>query len=208
MQTAYQDRSRDEAGFRRRYAAAELEGFLRLSLTSCPIYLRPPRGNHGQRPIPLTVVFEPVLVHEHGMGVPAPLPHQGRAGLQYDARIERTSAVLELSRQNLQAALQCAAQSAMSALLQFIGEPPDDQIATEAQRRSGVMQCPPGTPQLLCRPIDQSGDLAIELGQLRVLRSVLPAVVWTETGGRLARVLASRTIVGWRFHRLAGSAMR
>jgi hypothetical protein len=26
----YQDRSRDEAGFRRRYAAAELEGFLRL----------------------------------------------------------------------------------------------------------------------------------------------------------------------------------
>jgi hypothetical protein len=32
------------------------------------------------------------------------------------------------------------------AVLQLIGEPPDDQIATEAHRRSGVMQCPPGTP--------------------------------------------------------------
>jgi len=40
----------------------------------------------------------------------------------------------------------------MGALLQLIGEASDDQIATEAQRRSGVMQCPPRTPQLLCRP--------------------------------------------------------
>jgi hypothetical protein len=70
------------------------------------------------------------------------------------------------------------------------------------------MQFPPGTPQLLCRSIDQSGNLTIELGQIRVSPSVLPADVWTETGGRLARVLASRSIVDRGFHRLAGSAMR
>jgi len=52
----------------------------------------------------------------------------------------------------------------MDALLQLIGEPSNDQIATEAQGRSGVMQCPPGTPQLLCRPIDQPGDFAIKPG--------------------------------------------
>jgi hypothetical protein len=96
----------------------------------------------------------------------------------------------------------------MGVLLQLIGEPPDDQIATEAQGRSGVMQCPPGTPQLLCRPIDQSDNLAIKLGPVPILMSVLPAAVWTETGGRLARVLASRSIVDWGFHRLAGSATR
>src|SRR5258708_32554842 len=55
-------------------------------------------GDHGQRPIAPAVVFEPVLAHEDGMGVSAPLPHQRRACLQYDFGIERTSAFLELSR--------------------------------------------------------------------------------------------------------------
>jgi hypothetical protein len=142
------------------------------------------------------------------MGVSAPLPHQGRAGLQHSAGVERTSAFLELCRQNPKAALQRAAWAAMGALLQLIGEPPDDQIATEAQRRSAVMQCPPYTPQLLCRPIDQSGNLAIKLGQVPVSRSVVSAVVGAETAGRLARVLASRSVVNCRFHTLAGSAMR
>src|ERR1700680_5013023 len=96
----------------------------------------------------------------------------------------------------------------MSALFQLIGEPPDDQITTEAQRRSGVMQCPPNTPQLLCRPIDQSSDFAIKTGQVRVSQSVFSAIVGGETRGRLARVLASRSVVEWRFHRFAGSAMR
>jgi hypothetical protein len=96
----------------------------------------------------------------------------------------------------------------MGAVLQLIGKPPDDQITAEAHRRSGVMQCPPDMPQLLCRPIDQSGNLAIKLGQVRVSQSVLPATVWTEDGRRLARVLASRSIVELGFHRLAGSAMR
>ena len=38
---------------------------------------------------------------------------------------------------------------------------PDDQIATEAQRRADVMQSPPRTPQLLCRLTDQLSDFAI-----------------------------------------------
>ena len=164
-----------------------------------------PLGNHGQRPIPCAFVFEPVLAHEDGMGLTAPLPHQGRAGLQRSAGFERTSAFLELSRQNLQAALQGEGRAAMGTLLQLIGEPPDDQIATEAQGRSGMMQCLPRTPQLLCRLTDQLSDFAINLCQCQTSQPVLPAAVCTE---RLARVLASRSVVEWRFHRFAGSAMR
>jgi len=167
-----------------------------------------PLGDHSQRAIALALVFEPVLAHEDGMGVSAPLPHQARACLQYDTGIERTSAFLQLSREGLQAALQCAARAAMRALLHFIGEPPNDQITTEAQRRSNVMQCPPDMPQLLCRPIDHPGDFPINLGLVLVSKSVPSGVGWTETGERLARVLASRSVMDWRFHRLAGSAIR
>src|ERR1700722_14094095 len=167
-----------------------------------------PLGNHRQRPIAVSLVFEPVLAHEDGMGVPAPLPHQGRAGLQRSAGVERTSAFLELSRQNLQAALQGAARAAMGALLQLIGEPPDDQIATEPQRRSGVIKCPPDTPQFLCRLTGQPGDFAIKLSQVPISRLVFSAIVGGKTRGRLARVLASRSVVDWGFHGLAGSAMR
>ena len=142
------------------------------------------------------------------MGVPAPLPHQGRAGLRRSAGIERTSAFLELSRQNLQTALQGAARAAMGALLQLIGEPPDDQIATEAQGRSSVMQCPPCTTQLLCRQTGQPGDFAIKISQVPISRSVFSAIVGGETGGRLARVLASRSVMECGFHRFAGSGMR
>jgi len=92
-----------------------------------------PLGNHGQRPIALALVFEPVLAREDGMGVSAPLPHQGRAGLQHNVGIEGTSAFLELCRQSPKTALQGAARAPMGALLQLIGEPPDDQIATEAR---------------------------------------------------------------------------
>jgi len=104
-----------------------------------------PLGNHGQRPIALAV-FEPILAHEDGVGLTAPLPHQSRAGFQHSAGVERTSAFLELSRQNLQAAPQGAARAAIGALLQLIDDTSDDQIATEAQARSGVMRCPPRTP--------------------------------------------------------------
>src|SRR6202023_3984867 len=110
----------------------------------CP---RDPLGNHRQRPIAVSLVFEPVLAHEDGMGLTAPLPHQGRAGLQRSAGVERTSAFLELSRQNVQAALQGGGRAAMGTLLQLIGETPDDQIATEAQSGAPVLQSPPPTTQ-------------------------------------------------------------
>src|ERR1700680_3467150 len=90
-----------------------------------------PLGNHAHRPIPLAVVFEPVLAHEDGMGVSAPLPHQGRAGLQHSAGIERTSASLELSRQNPQAALQGAGWTALGALLQLMREPSAITVAAD-----------------------------------------------------------------------------
>ncbi len=125
------------------------------------------------------------------MGVPAPLPHQSRASVQRSAGIESTNAFLELCRQNLQAALQGAARAAMGALLQLIGEPPDDQIATEPQRRTSVIKCPPDTPQFLCRLTGQPGDFAIKLSQVPISRSVFLAIVGGETRGRLARVLAS-----------------
>jgi hypothetical protein len=156
-------------------------------------------GNHRQRPIALALVFEPVLAHEDGMGASAPLPHQGRAGLHHYVVVERKGAFLEVCRQNPKAAPQSAAQAAMGALLQLISEPPDHQITTEAQGRSSVMQFPPSTPQLLCRPIHQCGNLAkFKLGQVWGSKPVFPAAVWTETEGRLARVLASRRIVDWR----------
>src|SRR5439155_6540920 len=115
----------------------------------------------------------------------------------------------ELFRQNPKAALQRPVRATAGALLQLIGEPPDHQIATEAQGRSGVIQCKPSTPQLLCRSVDQPGSLTkFKLVSVRILQSVLPAVVWTETGRRLASVLAGRSIVDWSFHRRAGSAIR
>src|ERR1700719_2929016 len=167
-----------------------------------------PLRNHAQRAIALAVVFEPFLAHKDGMGMSAPLPNQGRAGLQHYARVERTSAFLELCRQNLQAALQGAGRAGVSALLELIGEASDDQIATEPQGRSGMMQCLPRTPQLLCRLTNQSGNLAFKVGQVQASQTVVPVATSTGNGRRLARVLASRSIVDWRFHRLSGSAMR
>ena len=101
-------------------------------------------GDHAQRAIAMAVIFEPVLAYEDGMGVTAPLPNQGRTGLQHDAGMEGTSAFLELSRQNVEAALQSPAQAVSGALLQLIGEPPDHQIATEPLRRFGAMKLAPG----------------------------------------------------------------
>src|ERR1700745_838680 len=70
-------------------------------------------GDHGQRPIALALVFEPVLAREDGMSVSAPLPYQGRASLQRHAWVERTNALLEVFRQNLQAAPQSAVRAAI-----------------------------------------------------------------------------------------------
>src|SRR5262252_2687395 len=43
-------------------------------------------------------VFEPVFANQHGVGVPAPLTHQRRAGLQTDPEIAAWGAFLELCR--------------------------------------------------------------------------------------------------------------
>src|SRR6202045_3685159 len=158
-----------------------------------------PLGDPRQRSIALAVVFEPVLAHEDSMGVPSPLPHQGRAGLQHSAGVERTNAFLELVRQNPNAALQSAARAAMGAQLQLIGEASDDQIATEPQRRSGVIKCPPDTPQFLCRRPGPPRDFANKLGRRLISRSVFSAMVGGETRGRLPSVLASRSVVEWGF---------
>ena len=53
-----------------------------------------------------------------------------------------------------QAALQRSAHAAIGSLLQLMDEASDQQIATEARRRSGAMQLAPANKQLLRRQID------------------------------------------------------
>jgi len=152
--------------------------------------------------------LEPVLANEDGVGVSAPLTHQGRAGLEHDTGIEGRAGFLELSGQGLQATLQRPACPATGALLELIGEGSHQQIATEALRRFAAMQLTPGKPQVARRPIDQFGYFAFDLGQARLSCSVVLVVTSTGNGRRPARVLASRSVVDWRFHALAGPAMR
>jgi len=64
-----------------------------------------PFGDNGQRTIMLALIFETVLANEDGVGVPAPLTHQCRAGLRDDTGIERRAFLLESPGQGLQAAL-------------------------------------------------------------------------------------------------------
>src|SRR6516165_4727685 len=169
---------------------------------------RNPLGDHGQRAITLPLIFEPVLANEDAVGVSAPLTHQCRAGLQYDIGIERRSASLELSGEGLQPALQGPARPAMDPLLQLIGEGSDQQIATEPLRWSGAMQLTPGKPQFVRRPIHQFGNLAVDLGDVRPARPISPLAASSGNERRLARVLASRSVVDWGLHALAGAAMR
>src|SRR6516225_8798788 len=102
-----------------------------------------PFGNHGQRAIMLALIFKPVLANKDGVGVPAPLTHQCRAGLRDDTRIERRASLLELSGQGLQTAPQCPARPAGGTLLQLLGEGSDQQIATEPLRWARAMQLAP-----------------------------------------------------------------
>ena len=142
------------------------------------------------------------------MGVTAPLAYQGRAGLQYDTGIEGRAAFLELSGQGLQALPQHSAGPATSPLLQLIGKSSDQQIAAEPLRWSGAMQSPPGKPQFVGRPFHQFGNLAVDLGDICTARPISPLAASSGNKRRLARVLASRSVVDWRLHALAGAAMR
>jgi len=101
------------------------------------MYPGDPLGNHGQRPIAPALVFEPILADEDGMGASAPLPHQGRAGVQRSAGVERTSPFSNSPRQNPKAALQGAGRAPMGALLQLIGETPDDLLALRPAHSHG-----------------------------------------------------------------------
>jgi len=88
--------------------------------------------------------------------------------------------------------------------LQLVDEGSDEQIATEAARRLVTMQLVPGKPQIVCRLICQSGNLGFDA-------SVSRSVVWLATAARnrrLASMLVSPSVVGWRLHRRTGSAMR
>jgi hypothetical protein len=96
----------------------------------------------------------------------------------------------------------------MGALLQLVGKGSDQQIATEARKRLSAMRLTPGNPQIVRRQSDQFGYLAFDLGNLSTARPRVPIAVPIASGRRLARALASQSIVNCRFHTIAGPAMR
>jgi hypothetical protein len=85
-----------------------------------------------------------------------------------------------------------------------VDEGSDEQIATEAAQRFVTMQLVPGKPQILRRLICQSGNLGFDVS---VSRSVV-SLATAARNPRLASMLASPSVVGWRRPTLAGSAMR
>jgi hypothetical protein len=92
--------------------------------------------------------------------------------------------------------------------LQLIGEGSDQQIATEARRRSGVVKLMPCKPQLRCRSIEQAGDFGFDIARVRVSCAIVPVAASKNNGRRPARVLASRRTVDCTLHALANVAMR
>ena len=168
---------------------------------------RNPRGDYAQRAITLTFILKPVVANEDGVGVSTPLTDQCRARLQHDGGIEGRAALFELSGQRLQAALQCPAGSAIAQLLELMNEGSDQQIAAEPLGRVDTMQSAPGKAQIVRRPMQQFGNLAVDLGHNSNPRIEIRVAASTRNGGRPARVLAGRSVVA-RFHALAGSVMR
>jgi len=156
----------------------------------------------------LALIFKPVIANENSVGMPAPLTDQGRADFRDERGIEGPASLRKFSGQGLKAAPQCPVRSASSTLLQLMGEGADQQIATEPLRRAGAMQFAPCKPQFLRRAIEQIDKMTVDLGDVLTGRSA--GAVAASTGNRrwLATVLASRCVVGWRPHALAGSAMR
>ena len=96
---------------------------------------RDPLGNHCQRAIALAPVFEPVLAYENGVRAATPLPHQDRTSLQDECGVDRASALLQRCDEDLQSATQREAGAAIGALLQFVGEASDEEIATPTTER-------------------------------------------------------------------------
>jgi hypothetical protein len=103
-------------------------------------------------------------MNDDGMGTPAPLTHQSRAGLEHRNGIAERTALPKISDQGLHPALQPPAHRAVGTLLQLIGEASDQQIATEPPRRFCAMHISPGKPQLVRRALHQLGDLQVDIG--------------------------------------------
>ena len=72
----------------------------------------------------------------------------------------------------------------------------DQQIATEPLRRAGAMQLTPCKLQFLRRAIEQIGNLTVDLGDVLTAQSARAVAASTGNRRRLARVLASRCVVG------------
>jgi hypothetical protein len=60
----------------------------------------------------------------------------------------------------------------------------------------------------LGRPIGEAGNLALDLGEVRPARLIVPMAVPVANSGRLASALASQSVVACRLHTLAGPSMR
>ena len=156
----------------------------------------------------LALIFKPVIANENGVGMPAPLTDQSRADFRDERGIEGPAVLGKFSGQGLKAAPQCRARPASGTLLQLMGEGSDQQIATEHLRRAGAMQLPPCKPQFSRRAIEQIDKMTVDVGDVLTGRSARAVAASTGNRRRLARVLASRCVVGWRPHALAGFAMR
>src|ERR1700741_2991551 len=167
-----------------------------------------PLGDYAQRAIGLPLILKPVVANEDRVGVAAPLADQCRARFERGAQIGGRAALFALSGQSLQAAPHCPAGSAIALLLELMNEGSDQQITTEPLGRFDTMQSAPGKAQIVRRPIQQFGNLAVDLGHNSAPRFVVRLAASTGNGGRPARVLAGRSAVVWRFHALAGSVMR
>ena len=167
-----------------------------------------PLGDYAQRAIGLPLILKPVIANENGVGVATPLTDQCRAGFERGAQTGGRAALFALSDQSLQAALQSPADSAIALLLELMNEGSDQQIAAEPLGWFDTMQSAPGKAQIVRRPIQQFGNLAVDLGHNSNPRIDLRVAASTRIGGRPARVWAGRSVVGWRFHALAGSMMR
>src|SRR5215831_6329075 len=145
-----------------------------------------PFGDYGQRAITLALIFKPVIANENGVGMPAPLTDQSRTDFRDERGIKGPTFLRKFSGQGLKAPPQCPVRPASSTLLQLMSEGADQQIATEPLRRAGAMQLAPCKPQFLRRPIEQFGNLTVDLGGIRTTRSPAPVAGTPRNGRRLA----------------------
>src|SRR5271166_4318927 len=105
--------------------------------------------DNGEGPIAPAMPFEPVGMDKHGMGDAPPFPHKARASLQrnWRRRLARV-ACLRVEFQALQLAQDRFGEAAERPLLEFVGDPTDQEVAGKPHRRRRPMQPPPLATQL------------------------------------------------------------